>query len=64
MKYTERGLQITLDELRRILEYAENRAKYDSMEPYVYIRSGDHPRIIQYCYYAECSPIDHTYLAR
>lgn len=64
MKYTERGLQITLDELRRILEYAENRAKYDSMEPCVYVKPGDRPRIIQYCYYAECNPIDHTYGAR
>jgi len=33
MKYTGHGLQITLDELRRILEYAENRVKYDNMEP-------------------------------
>lgn len=64
MKYTDRSLQITLDELRRIVEYAENRVKYDNMEPCVYIRSGDRPRIIQYCYYAECSPIDHTYLVR
>lgn len=64
MRYTEHGLQISLDELRRIVEYAENRVKYDSMEPCVYISSGDHPRIIQYCYYAECNPIDHTSLAR
>lgn len=64
MKYTERGLQITLDELRHILDYAENRAKYDSMEPCVYVKPGDRPRIIQYCYYAECNPIDHTYGAR
>ena len=64
MKYTERGLQITLDELRRIVEYAENRVKYDNMEPCIYIRPGTRPRIIQYCYYTECSPIDHTYLAR
>ena len=33
MKYTDHGLQIPLDELRHILEYAENRVKYDSMEP-------------------------------
>ncbi|MCI9507948.1 MAG: hypothetical protein HFF62_15535 [Oscillospiraceae bacterium] len=64
MKYTERGLQITLDELRRIVEYADNRVKYDNMEPCIYIRPGTRPRIIQYCYYTECSPIDHTYLAR
>ena len=64
MRYTEHGLQIPLDELRHILEYAENRVKYDSMEPYIYISPGDRPRIIQYCYYAECSPIDHTYGVR
>ena len=46
------------------MEYAENRVKYDNMEPCVYISSGDHPRIIQYCYYAECNPIDHTYGVR
>ena len=60
MKYTEHGLCIPLDELRRMLECAENRVKYDNMEPFVYIKPGDRPRIIQYCYYAECNPIDHT----
>ena len=55
MRYTERGLQVPLDELRRIVEYAE---------PCVYISPGDRPRILQYCYYAECSPINHTSLAR
>ena len=64
MRYTERGLQVPLDELRRIVEYAENRVKYDNMEPCVYISPGDRPRIPQYCYYAECSPINHTSLAR
>ena len=64
MKYTDHGLQIPLDELRHILEYAENRVKYDSMEPCVYISPGERPRIIQYCYYAECNPIDHTYGAK
>lgn len=64
MKYTEYGLQIPLDELRRMLEYADNRAKYDSMERCVYIKGGERPAIMQYCAYAECSPINHTYLAR
>ncbi len=64
MKYTEHGLRIPLDELRRILERAEDRAQYDSMESCVYVKGGDRPRIIQYCCYAECDPIDHTYLAR
>lgn len=64
MRYTEHGLQIPLDELHRMLEYAENRAKHDSMESCVYISPGDRPRIVQYCCYAECDPIDHTYAAR
>ncbi len=64
MEYTEHGLRITLDELHRMLEYAENRAQYDSMESCVYVKGGDRPRIIQYCGYAECNPIDHTYSAR
>ncbi len=64
MEYTEHGLRITLDELRRILERAENRAQYDSMESCVYVKGGDRPHIIQYCGYAECNPIDHTYSAR
>ena len=60
MQYTENGLCITLEELRHILEYAENRAKYDSMESCVYIKGGDRPKIMQYCCYAECNPINHT----
>lgn len=64
MEYTEHGLRVSLDKLRRILEYAENRVRYGSMESCIYIAPGDRPRIIQYCCYAECNPIDHTYLAR
>lgn len=60
MKYTEYGLKITLEELRRMLEYAENQVKYDSMENCIYVKGGDKPEIIQYCGYAECSPIYHT----
>ena len=40
MQYTENGLCITLEELRHILEYAENRAKYNSMESCVYIKGA------------------------
>lgn len=61
MKYTEYGLQISLDELRRMLEYAENRAKHGNMESCIYIKGGDKPRIKQYCSYADCNPINHTY---
>lgn len=61
MKYTEYGLMISLDELRRILEYAENRAEYGNMEKRIYISGGDKPQIKQYCQYAECNPINHTY---
>lgn len=64
MEYTEHGLRIPLDELRRLLEHAENCVQYDSMEPCLYITSEKRPRIIQYCYYAECNPIDFTCLAR
>ena len=62
MKYTKHGLMITL-ELRTILERAENVAKYDNMENCVYIKGGDRPKITQYCCYAECYPVDHTYNA-
>lgn len=64
MKYTEHGLCIQLDELRRLLEYAENRAQYGNMESCVYVKGGERPVITQYCAYAECSPINHTYLAK
>lgn len=64
MEYTKHGLRIPLDELRRILDYAENRAEFDSMESCVYITPGDRPRIIQYCCYAECNSIDHTWSVR
>lgn len=64
MKYTEHGLMITLEELRTMLERAENEAKYDSMESCIYIKGGDHPQITQYCCYAECNPLNHTYHAK
>ena len=64
MKYTEYGLRITLDELRRMLEYAENRAEYGNMEGVIYIKGGDRPQITQYCSYADCNPINHTSLAK
>lgn len=64
MKYTEYGLQITLEEMRTMLERAENEAKYGNMESCIYIKGGEKPKIKQYCCYAECNPINHTYLAR
>ncbi len=64
MRYTEYGLKITLDELQYILNCAQNGVKYDSMEESVYIEGGDRPKIIQYCCYAECMPVNHTYLSR
>lgn len=60
MKYTKYGLQITLDELEELLDYAKNRAEYDNMEKCIYISGGDRPQITQYCCYAECNPINHT----
>lgn len=53
MKYTEYGLKIDLTELRRLLEYAENRVQYDNMESCLYIKGGERPTITQYCCYAE-----------
>lgn len=64
MRYTEHGLCIQLDELRRLWEYAENCAQYGSMERCIYIQGGERPVITQYCCYAECSSINHTYLAK
>lgn len=64
MKYTEYGLQITLEEMRTLLERAENEHDHASMEDCVYIKGGDKPKITQFCCYAECNPIDHTYSAR
>lgn len=63
MKYTEYGLKITLEELRELLEYAENQAKRHNMESCIYIKGGEKPKITQYCSYADCNPINHTYLA-
>lgn len=64
MKYTKNGLCISLEELRNLLDYAENRAKYGNMESCIYIKGGEKPTITQYCCYAECNPVDHTYLAK
>lgn len=64
MKYTEYGLQITLEEMRKMLERAENEAKHGNMESCIYIKGGEKPTIKQYCCYAECNPINHTYLAK
>jgi hypothetical protein len=46
------------------LSDAENLAQYDNMEPCVYISPGNRPHIIQYCCYADCDRIDHTYGVR
>ncbi len=60
MKYTENGLKITLEELRSLLEEAENEATYHNMEKSLYIKGGAEPKIIQYCCYADCNPKDYT----
>lgn len=64
MKYTEYGLQISLDELEKMLTCAKEQAEYNNMESCIYIKGSDKPKITQYCCYAECAPIDHTHLAR
>lgn len=63
MIYTRRGLKITLDELKKLVERVENENKCGSMESCIYIKGGERPQIIQYCYYAECYPTDYTYSA-
>lgn len=64
MKYTEYGLRIGLDELRRLLDDAEREAKYHDKESCIYIKGGEEPAIIQYSNYAECNPTIHTYGVR
>lgn len=64
MRYTENGLQISLADLRTMLECAENRAQFGNMESCIYIKGGEQPKITQYCIYAECNAIDHTYSAK
>lgn len=61
MKYTKQGLCISLDELKELANQVENQATYHNMEPYIYIKGGDRPTIKQYCYYADCYPVNHTY---
>jgi len=64
MEYTEYGLKITLDELRKMLERAEAEHAHGNMEGCVYIKGGEEPKITQYCCYAECNSLDHTYGAK
>lgn len=63
MKYTENGLEITLLELRELLEEAENNAKYHNMSPLLCVKNGanNRPKIFQSSSYAECNPKDLTY---
>lgn len=51
----------TLDEA---LKPVINEAQFHNMENCLYIKGGDRPEIKQYCCYAECNAINHTYLAR
>lgn len=60
MKYTEYGLQISLDELEELLDAAKIAAEHRDMEHSIYIKGGDKPKITQYCCYAECNPINYT----
>ena len=45
MKYTKYDLQITIDELERLLERAKNEAQYNNMESCIYIQGGEKPTI-------------------
>lgn len=52
MKTTEYGLQITIEELEKILERAKDEAKYNNKETTLYITKN---QIVQYSEYAECN---------
>lgn len=64
MEYTKHGLKISLEELENLLNRAKNEVEYDNMESCIYIQGGEKPTIKQYCCYAECTPINHTYLVK
>lgn len=60
MEYTEHGLKISLEELKNMLERAENYANYCGFERTIYINGSERPRINQYCLGSD-PPIDHIY---
>jgi len=60
MEYTEHGLRISLDELRRLLERAEKEVQYYCKESCIYIKGGDKPQITQYSVYSDCNGVNHT----
>lgn len=64
MRYTKEGLIIGLDELRRILEQAENANKYHNMCGSISITYGNTPRIVQHCQYADCNSTWYTNMAK
>ena len=56
MKYTEDGLLITLEELRKLLKKAENNAKYHDMGSILHISAEGlyhEPVIKQYSFYSD-----------
>ena len=61
MIYTEYGLKLTIEDLKRLLERVKNAHEYENMEGCIYIKGGERPTITQYCSYAECSPKNYTY---
>ena len=60
MRYTESGLELTIDELKRLAEQAEQAAKHQNMESVIYIQGGDRPRIVQFCGWHDCFPKYYT----
>lgn len=55
---------MTIEDLKKVIEYAENRADHDSMEHKIYfeVTGNDNLNVKQYCHYAECNPIYHREL--
>ena len=54
-------LQITIDELERMVERLKNKAEYGNMKSYVIVTEEQYPNGSKYlqfeqpCYYAECN---------
>lgn len=55
-------LIISLEEMKKIIDYAENRCKYDCMHPSLIISKKENGKIEirQDCQYAECNSIYHV----
>ena len=60
MKYMSYGLEITLEELEKILERAKVAVKDQGMIPSIVIEYGGRPEIKQFSFSADDHPINYT----